>query len=44
MVLGLIGRGSPSFLVEGKVRKLDRSMELGLELELSVELSAQRPQ
>lgn len=44
MVLGLVGRGSPSFLVEGKVRKLDRSMELELELELSVELSAQRPQ
>lgn len=42
MVLGLVGRGSPSFLEEGKVRKLDRSMEL--ELELSVELSAQRPQ
>lgn len=40
MVLGLVGRGSPSFLVEGKVRKLDRSMELELELELS----AQRPQ
>lgn len=44
MVLGLVGRGSPSFLEEGKVRKLDRSMELELELELSVELSAQRPQ
>ena len=44
MVLGLVGRGSPSFLVEGKVRKLDRSTELELELELSVELSAQRPQ
>lgn len=44
MVLGLVGRDSPSFLVEGKVRKLDRSMELELSLELSVELSAQRPQ